>query len=334
MFPKHKVIYNHKVKKTKICYDKVDVERCIGRTTECKFNERIYLDKDTYIMFVPSGHIACSAQVVVWHKGKSVGYTGDLGSTTNLAFYTNEFAPLRHVDVLIGESTYGERKRSTAKRSDDLARLKSIIAETKGKVLIPCFALGRTQEIATHLYDMNVKEKVIIDSPLSSKITYKYSKIFDMEEVLVIDKWKDSQAIMSSEEKMIVLSSQGMLSAGRSMEYAKQIIQNPLCTIVFVGYCANGTLGRQLQDGKKKVKIMGVDYDVNCRIETLTSFSSHMQREQLLDYYSSVNTQKIILTHGSSQAKLDLKEDLEKLLAEKCKSTKVLISEKGMEIEI
>ena len=79
---------------------------------------------------------------------------------------------------------------------------------------------------------------------------------------------------------------------------------------------------------------MGVAYDVNCRIETLHSFSSHMQRPQLLDYYSSVSTQKIILTHGSAQAKMDLKEDLEKLLADKCKSTKVLISEKGMEVEI
>lgn len=332
--------YIQKHRKTKTCYIQKDVDKCISKMIEINLNERHYIDKDTYIMLVPSGHIACGCQIVIWHKGKRVGYTGDLGNLTNLSFYTNKFEPLRHVDVAIVESTYGERKRNTAKRSEDLRLLENVIKETKGSILIPCFSLGRSQEIITHLYDLNIKYPVIMDSPLTSRITKEYSRLFDMDEVLewqnlrIIDKWQESQAVMLDTSKKVVVASQGMLQAGRSLEYAKHMISNPLNTLVFVGYNAEGTIGRLIQNGAKKVKIMGVEYEVNCRVETLHSFSSHMQREDLLNYYSSINCNKIILTHGSQKAKLELKEDLEKLLYEKCKSTQVLISEKGLEVTI
>lgn len=332
--------YIQKKQKTKICYDQKDVDRCISKMIEHPMNERFYLDDDTYIMFVPSGHIACSAQVIVWYKGKRIGYTGDLGNLTNLSFYTNEFEPLRYVDVLIGESTYGERKRNTSQRSADLKLLEKVIYETKGTTLLGCFSLGRSQEAMTHLYDLNIKKTIFADSPLTKKITNEYSKLFNMEEVLewqnlrMVEDWKESQAIMLDRSSKIVIASQGMLQAGRSLEYTKHLISDPSNTIVLMGYCAEGTLGRQLQNGVKQVDIMGVSYDVNCRVETLHSFSSHMQRADLLDYYSNVNCNKLILTHGSQKAKLELKDDLEKEFYKKCKNTKVLISEKGLEIDV
>ena len=145
---------------------------------------------------------------------------------------------------------------------------------------------------------------------------------------------EDSKAAISERGPKIICASSGMLTAGRSIKWVQSILPNENDCILFIGYAAQDTLAGRIKKGtsQKTITINGKSY--KCSLVDLHTFSSHMQRMDLINYYKNINCEKIYLVHGDEQAKKELKEDLEKELANMCKSTKVIIANKSTKISL
>ncbi|MGL5690999.1 MAG: MBL fold metallo-hydrolase, partial [Bacteroidales bacterium] len=302
----------------------------------------INLFKDTTITFIPSGHVPSGCQGILKHKNKSLLYTSDLGNQDFPLAYGEEFEPINSSTVVIGESTYGHNLTlEPPSRCSDIITLRDTIKSCSGRILMPCFSFCRTQEVLEALYqiDEDIDCQVWVDSPLSEKLTKKYAKRYNIDHLLnwkklhFVDGWEESISLSMNTDKKIVLSSSGMLLNGRITNHLRSIVPCSNDTIVFVGYVAEGT-GRAILCNLGVCKIMGEDFEIKCNHIKLNSFSSHATRENLLDYYSSINCDKLYLVHGSKTGKLSLQNDLEEIYYEECKTTKVFVSHKGLEITI
>ncbi|MGL5766836.1 MAG: MBL fold metallo-hydrolase [Sarcina sp.] len=322
-------------------YELEHIEMVMNNIEEYDFFDEVKIGDGASFEFIPSQHIAKSAQIIIKEGNNKFVYSGDLGNLNKACLYSEKLKPVSNCHTYVTESTYGERDRvdGTITRANEERLLEAILSNTQGITLIPCFSLQRTQEILHLLKDS--KYQIYVDSPLSVKITEEINKLYGLEEILqksnihLIEKWEDSLSIMSNNEKKVILSSAGMLNAGRSVEWAKKIISDQRNSIIFVGYCSNGTIGRIIQDNPKVVKFDSTtELELRCSVTTLTTFSSHMQREDLIEYLSSINCENIVLHHGNKKAKEDLKEDLEIAIKDKLKTTKVYIASRNYEFFI
>ncbi len=250
-------------------------------------------------------------------------YTGDVGRP-NLAILRDP-APLPDCDYLIGESTYGGRQTPDAQGTrEKFAAIVNRTVERGGKVIVPAFAVGRTQVVAYYynsaLHDGLIKKAVplIVDSPLASKATdvfRRHPEDYDEEATvfrreaggLFRGKWcdftesvEDSKALHKRKEPMIIVSASGMCEVGRILHHLKNNIEDPHSTIVIVGYQAAHTLGRRLVEKQKKVKIFGETYDVRARVEVLNGFSAHADASDLADLYKPLapSVRRAFLVHG------------------------------------
>jgi metallo-beta-lactamase family protein len=261
--------------------------------------------------------------------------------------------------LLIGECTYSKKNIKVAdkRRDKDIEKIKYVINQTciqdNEKVLIPTFALDRTQTLLALLYEIYGEDStftvpIYIDSPLAVKITQLYlknmkdrdkdilEKIFAWKNVKFIKEFTDSQIAMQTKGKAIICSSSGMLDKGRSHSWITHIISNPKATVLFVGYSAFNTLASKIKNGNKEksIKIDGINYKNLCKIVDLSSFSAHMQREDLLDYYSNVQVEKIALVHSEMSSKIEFSKELQELISKKNKTSKVVCVNKDMVINL
>ncbi|MBI3289275.1 MAG: MBL fold metallo-hydrolase, partial [Elusimicrobia bacterium] len=261
---------------------------------------------------------------------------GDLGRRKSILM--DPPAVANPVDYLLVESTYGDRLHDPVDRVESLMKdaITRAIAE-KGKILIPSFALERTQEIIFILEKMMrhgqvPKLPIIVDSPMAVNITDIFDRHvggfsfspefkdyvaregspFDFESVRYSRTVEESQRLNSAEGPMIILSASGMCEGGRILHHLRNNIDKDTTTILMVGYQAKGTLGRRLQEGAKKVKIFGLEHDVWARVETLHTFSAHADRDDLIWFLKShdPSPRRIFLVHGDPQDRLALKEHL------------------------
>jgi metallo-beta-lactamase family protein len=299
-------------------------------------------------------HIVGSCQVIIYIKEKTghikkIGFSGDLGNTLFDNPFVKQFEPITKCNCFIGESTYSNPIRSSKKkdRDKDIEKIKTIISDycidKKSRVIFPVFAMQRLQTILKILYDIWGQDKsftipIYIDTPLGIKITNLFKdvlvgeqkelveKILLWENIRMINDVEESKLCVINHEPKIVLSSSGMITAGRSVNYVKEYLPNPNDCIVTCGFMAEGSIGWQIRNSgnKANIKIDGKLYKNKCQIFNLLSFSSHMQFEQLVNYYKSINTEYVFLVHGNSSEKLILKEELEKEFARLNKSTKVV----------
>ena len=290
-----------------------------------------------------------SAIIEVWitenGKREKLVFTGDLGN--NDIPLLSPPTMISDADYLIMESTYGNRLHM---RNDDKANLfLDIVYETLekgGTVVIPSFAVGRTQEI---LYELNrIKEvehseefykkyqklmsvPVYVDSPLAISATEVFKEnmnLFNEETQEIINEGDnplefdglkftrtadESKELNASEQSSIIISASGMCEVGRIKHHLKHHLWDPNSTILFVGYQAPGTLGRKIVDGEKKVKVFGEEIAVNARIEYIEGYSGHADQEWLMNFvYSFTNPPKhIFLVHGEPEGQIVLKQKLE-----------------------
>jgi Predicted exonuclease of the beta-lactamase fold involved in RNA processing len=260
--------------------------------------------------------------------------------------------------LLIGESTYGERqdlKIREKERKNDLDKLKSIIdmqvLTMHGKLIIPVFAQSRCPSILTMIYQLYCNEnfpyKVYIDSPLAIKLLYDYrdvlegeekelfEKILNWDNLVLVEETIDSKALVADNSPKIVLSTSGMCQIGRIRHHFKSVISNPNATILFCGYSTEGSLASLLKDPKRKeIDIDGKTYVIRCCSQSLKSMSGHATFEVLLDYYSHINCNKIILHHGNTEAKENLSKELKKKLEKECKTTKVICANNSLKFTL
>ena len=330
-------------------YTAEDAAKSIEIFKPVQYNEIVDIDENIKARFNDAGHMLGSSIIEVWitenGETKKIVFTGDLGN--NDIPLLSPPTMISDADYLVMESTYGNRLHM---RNDDKAEIfLNVVYETLekgGTVVIPSFAVGRTQEI---LYELNrIKDKkddeefykkyqklmsvpVYVDSPLAISATEIFKEnmnLFNEETQEIINAGdnplefsglkftrtaEESKALNASEESSIIISASGMCEVGRIKHHLKHHLWEPNSTILFVGYQAPGTLGRKLVDGEKKVKIFGEEIAVNARVEYIEGYSGHADQEWLMNFvYSFTNPPKhIFLVHGEPEGQEVLKQKLE-----------------------
>ena len=321
-------------------YTAEDALKCMEIFVPVKYDEIIQVSENIYVRFNDAGHMLGSSTIEIWAKedGKETKavFSGDLGN--NDIPLLSEPTMIDNCDYLVMESTYGSRLHI---RNDQKAELfLKIVSETidnGGTVVIPSFAVGRTQEI---LYEINkikenrhdeeflreyrtlMKVPVYVDSPLAISATQVFKENMDLFEDEVKEEMErgnnplefpglkftqtadESKALNESNEPSIIISASGMCDVGRIKHHLKHNIWNPKSTILFVGYQAPGTLGYEIVNGAKKVTIFGEEFAVNARIEYIEGYSGHADQEWLMNFvYSFYNKPKhIFLVHGEEES--------------------------------
>lgn len=346
-------------------YTQTEVEMALKNIIEIEIGNIISIDENVSIRYTPSGHILRACQTELYINGDShtrkILFTSDLGNRMieNRKVFVEKLIPVTSCNICIGESTYGRRKGSMSKKDIELDRLKmktvikQFCVDSNNRVLIPTFSLDRMPFILWELYqlfgqDKNFKVPILVDSPLANRLLDCYSSILDgyaKEKFDEMMSWKNIKRIITPEDSMaaisdkgakVICASSGMLTAGRSVKWIQSILPNENDCVLFVGFAGEDTLSGKIKNGttQKTININGKPYKNKCQLVDLHSYSSHAQRQELINYYKGLNCEKIYLCHGDDQARLELKEDLENALAECCKSTRVIIVNKGTKISL
>ena len=272
--------------------------------------------------------------------------------------FTEKFEPVSSADLVIAEATYSGAKKSKItqkERNNDYNLLRHLIEDKvmgeKCRLLSPVFAQARAESVLYLLYKMYAhkdffKTNIYIDSPLACKIFKIYTEIVSDEDkkafnemmrwknVHFITEAKDSIELVASDEPCIILSSSGMCNNGRVKYHIKSLVSNPNALILFTGYATEGSVAHQLKEQVPMVTIDGMEYEVKCKTYSLQSMSSHIPYFAMLEYYSSIHCNKLVLHHGNMDGKKQLKEDLDELFEQKYLTTKVIVSDKETIIEV
>ncbi len=315
-----------------------------------EYDTIIDVAENIQVRFNDAGHMLGSSIIEIWvtenGKTEKIVFTGDLGN--NDIPLLDSPTMIESADYLVMESTYGSRLHM---RNDDKANLfLDIVSETLdkgGRVVIPSFAVGRTQEILYEIdkikdshkedeefqrrYKQLMETPVFVDSPLAISATEIFQKNMDLFEEETQEKLRhgdnplefnglqftrtadESKALNETYYPSIIISASGMCDIGRIKHHLKHNLWNPSSTILFVGYQAPGTLGRTIVDGADKVKIFGEDISINSRIEYIEGYSGHADQEWLMNFvYSFISKPKhIFLVHGEEESQEVLKELIE-----------------------
>lgn len=285
------------------------------------------------VTFCDAGHILGSAQVIldVREKGRKFRwlFSGDVGRGGDELL--RDPVPVENVDYLQIESTYGNREHAV--RMDADAEVGKVVGETiaqRGKVIIPSFSVGRTQQIVYVLHELNRAGKLpfipmFVDSPLSSKASGVYERnraslrpdfpaefSFYLENLTYITDPEESKKLNDRHEPMIIISASGMAEAGRIRHHLKNNIGDPKNLILFIGYCAQGTLGNQITAGKNPVNIFGEPHEVKARVVSFDTYSGHADKHELDRYVKQMtgNIRKIFCIHGEEDQCLAHAESL------------------------
>jgi metallo-beta-lactamase family protein len=306
-----------------------DVERTLSQFRGISYNKGFYVSADIKLIFYDAGHILGSALPVfdIKENGKNyrLGYIVDLGRK-NLPVLKNPDM-VKGVDFMIIESTYGNRLHQEMSETEEkLARIVNETVQAGGKIIIPAFSLGRTQEIVYCLNRLQIQKKIpqikiFVDSPLSVNVTEIFRlhpECFDKQtnrmiannenpfgwgNVNYIRDVEKSKALNKLDEPCIIISSSGMCEAGRILHHLKNNIENPKNTIMVVGFMAKDTLGRRIVERQEKVKIFGDEYRLNARVEIFDEFSAHADRNDLLEYVGNTkeSLKAVFVVHGEEE---------------------------------
>jgi len=322
-------------------YTDEDAKKALEFFCPLDYREKFTAYPGVDVVFYDAGHVLGSAflkfSVDEGSGAYKVIFSGDVGNMPVPILKDPE--DIGDADYVIMESTYGDRLRGSDKeRSSDLARVINETANIGGKVIIPSFAVGRTQELIYEVHQLREQNAipnlpVYIDSPLACSATNifrKHIECFDQEMMDYLKRMDDpfnfsnlfyssepeeSRAINQNDSPQIIISSSGMANNGRILHHLKYNIFKKECTILFVGYQAAGTLGRQITDGEKLVGIMGEKYSVNAKIESIHGYSAHADQRGLLNWISTAvaKPRNVFLIHGEENSKKTLQSKLSEI---------------------
>ena len=311
-------------------YTLADAEASLKCFCGISYNTKTDIFKGVTINFIDAGHLLGSAsiEVEINENGiqKKIVFSGDIGNTDRPLIKNP--TPCKHADYVVVESTYGDRLHGA--RPDYVSELASIIQETfsrGGNVVIPSFAVGRTQEMLyllriikeKGLITSNPDFKVVVDSPLALEATRIYSsgmtEYYDNETLALLSQGidpisfnglclsltsEDSRNINFDNEPKIIISASGMCDAGRIRHHLKHNLWRDDCTVLFVGFQAQGTIGRKLMEGEKAVRLFGEDIAVRARIAALSGISGHADQRGLVNWLSALDCapEMVFVNHG------------------------------------
>ncbi len=282
-----------------------------------------------------AGHILGSATVTLEAEGRTLLFSGDIGPKNTPILC--DPVPHKKADLVLLESTYGGRvHRSRDATITELGEIFEQAWHDGGNVLIPAFAVGRSQELlywfAKHFDDWNLKRwKIFLDSPMAVKVVAvvdKHSELFDTEAKKV---WQgslkpfdlpnlhftpdvaQSKAISDNKKGAIIIAGAGMCTGGRIRHHLKNHLENKKHHIIFVGYQSHGTLGRRLVDGEKMVRIFNEEISVQAQRHTIGGLSAHADEPGLLEWYGNIEKNPpVVLVHGEDEARIAMKAAMQK----------------------
>jgi metallo-beta-lactamase family protein len=321
-------------------FDLDDVQGVLKLCEGHAYGESVPLGESVTVRFHDAGHILGSSIVEVTlrekEEEKTLVFSGDLGKRDSVLM--NEPGSLRKADVLLCESTYGDREHRG--EQDSMAQLRDILRETwrrGGSVMVPSFAVGRTQDILFHLGCLHHQGEldnweIFLDSPMAIAVTRVYDRWLgtldgdDVRQLSDVHKASlekflptlnltettdQSMAINRIKGGAIIIAGSGMCTGGRIRHHFKQRIWDDRNTIIFTGFQARGTLGRILVDGAKTIKLFGEEYVVKARIETLGGLSAHAGQSELIEWISAFDPPpRTLLVHGEARAQEALADRL------------------------
>lgn len=315
-------------------YTMQDAIDAVELLTPCDYNQRITLCGGVDVRFNDVGHLLGSASIEVWITegdiSKKIVFSGDVGNKNQPII--KDPAKIKSADYVVIESTYGDRLHGE-ERPDYIGEFTRILRETflkGGNVVIPSFAVGRTQEMLYFIREIKEKNllsefpdfEVYVDSPLAIEATNIFTRnikgCFDKEAMALVKKGINplnfpglKTTVTSDESKQInfdgrpkvIISASGMCEAGRIRHHLKHNLWRKECTVLFVGYQADGTLGRKLVEGVETVKLFGECVEVNANIEILNGISGHADMKGLLDWLGGFESelQHVFVVHGEDE---------------------------------
>lgn len=309
-------------------YSPVDAELCLRQFVNVGYNRKLMIAKGVELTFIDAGHILGSAQVILDIEDEDDGqkkrllFSGDVGRGGNDLL--RDPVAAEGVDYLIMESTYGGREHELGTGADDrVAEVLQDALKKGGKVIIPAFAVERTQQLLYVLHQLfengTIPEvPVFVDSPLAVNATeifrlhpecfneevydtlFERSNPFGFEGLTLIRSVSKSKELNADNGQAIIISASGMCEAGRILHHLKNGIEDPKTTILFVGYCAQNTLGYRIRSGDETVKIFGKEYKLRAKVEIMDSFSGHADHSELMEYFAEIEgpKKKVWLVHG------------------------------------
>jgi metallo-beta-lactamase family protein len=314
-------------------YTTEDARAVVGLFDKKGYGKMGQLGKGLRYRFADAGHILGSGSLELWYHDspaeKKIVFSGDIGKKGNPIL--NDPERIENSDYVVMESTYGNRLHKGMEESiSELAEAIKVTFSRGGNVIIPSFAVGRTQDL---LYILNklVKQKrlasieIYVDSPLAeeaTKIYLAHPEVYDEEALRMLKERQtkglklhftesvaDSQKINSIRSGAIIIAGSGMCEGGRIQHHLKHNLWRPECSVVFVGFQAEGTLGREIVEGAKKVPVLGEPIAVRSRIYTINGFSAHADRGELLEWLGAFGSKpEVFIVHGEESVSIDFSE--------------------------
>ncbi len=297
-----------------------DAERSFKQFYVIDENEEIRLSDHISCMFKPCGHIigACSVKITCF--GKIIVFSGDIGRNHSAVLAPPDF--FFQADFLVMESTYGDRLHENKDLSDQLEYWINKTLKDRGNIIIPCFAVGRAQEIMYILQELKNKNKipvsipVVLDSPMAASATeimvrYSGYTLVDtqkwndiIEKIYITKDYTETQEIIAEKKSKIIIAGSGMITGGRVLEYLKHYIGDSRNTVLIVGFQAEGTRGRALLNRSHELKMHGKFYEVRAHIAEITGLSAHADQSELIEWVKKyeIPPKQIMLVHGESSA--------------------------------
>lgn len=315
-------------------YTEEDAKKALGLVKPIPFEQWTPIDANLNFRFLPAGHILGSSMVELKHRGTdsetTVAFSGDLGGHSDLL---NPPQSLTNIQNLVIESTYGDRLIPHSGRDERLAEIVNKVLSRGGTLVVPAFALGRTQDLLFSLYQLMKEQKipevpVYLDSPMANRVTDIYLKHVmelsadekqqHMREALSqdffhkIESTQDSMRLCESVEPKIVISASGMLQGGRILHHLKCKLPGPQNGVLFVGYQGQETKGRLLREGIESLRIHHKEIPVKAEIFSIEGFSAHADQEQLTRWILDFQPlpERVFLNHGEVESLIALAKKL------------------------
>lgn len=292
-------------------FDKDDVADVEGLFHPVPYKKEIHLNDQVSVVGHDCGHILGSTIWVFSLEGKRIAFPGDIGNPPSILLHDIDYA--RSVDYTLVESAYGNRLHGPrAQRRQELLQVIEDTVKRGGVLMIPSFAVERTQELLLEmdaLFDAGKlpKAPVFMDSPLAIKVTQAYGKfssyfneramkilednrgLFNFSWLTVTPSTPESKRINDVPAPKIIIAGSGMSQGGRIIFHEQRYLSDPKNTILFVGYQVQGSLGRRIQDGEKEVHVLGESVPVNCHVMSMDAWSAHADQDGLIEYIKEAN---------------------------------------------
>ncbi len=308
-------------------YDENDVQKTLSKFENLKFRTKTEISSNVFVTIFPAGHILGASYILLQIGNKNLLFTGDLGRNQHPILVAPDPLPNLEISALITESTYGARTHESP--VEEFTKVINRAVKRGGSILIPAFAVDRTEVILIKLKDLIDQNQIpripiYVDSPMALESLHLYRKAVARKDVEIRNEFvdknfnrdpfdtftlneiksvEDSKSINEPKNSCIIISASGMATGGRVVHHLKHMLPNPLHTILLVGYQAIGTRGHALVNGAEQIKMHGQMVDVKAEISKVEGFSVHADGTELIDWFKKGQKPgKVFIVHGETES--------------------------------